>query len=103
MAFKLWQALDRDSGQLLDWELGGRDRETLRRILERLSRWYCTDHWEAYARELDAHPDSFHVTTKTETLHIERNNADNRRWLGRFQRKSKVVSIYLWHFLPSLE
>jgi insertion element IS1 protein InsB len=68
----------------------------LRRILEGLSRWevtvYCTDHWEAYAAELDGHPDRFHVATKAETVHIERNNSDNRRWLGRFQRKSKVVS-----------
>jgi Transposase and inactivated derivatives, IS1 family len=57
--------------------------------LERLSRWeatvYCTDHWEAYAVELD-------VATKTDTVHIERNNSDNQRWLGRFQRRSKIVS-----------
>jgi Transposase and inactivated derivatives, IS1 family len=73
-----------------------RYRQTLRKLLDRLAQWqvtvYCTDHWEAYASELEEHPEAHHVETKTETRNIERNNSDHRHWFARFRRKSKVVS-----------
>src|SRR3954454_2488630 len=49
----VWKARDRATGRLIDWELGGRDKATLERMLERLKRWrvrlYCADGWEAGA------------------------------------------------------
>lgn len=43
----IWQALDRDTGQLLDWECGRRDKKTLKQMVDRLTRWdvqlYCMD------------------------------------------------------------
>src|SRR3954471_20466766 len=35
----VWKARDRATGRLLDWELGGRDKATCERLLERLERW----------------------------------------------------------------
>ena len=49
----VWKAWDRATGQLVDWECGGRDRATFEQLLKRVSRWrprlYCADGWEAYA------------------------------------------------------
>src|SRR3954467_6954132 len=35
----VWKARDRATGRIIDWELGGRDKVTLERLLERLKRW----------------------------------------------------------------
>ncbi|MEN9216255.1 MAG: IS1 family transposase [Gloeomargarita sp. HHBFW_bins_162] len=107
----VWKAYDRDHGRLIDWELGGRNRETLNRLLERLSVWdvtvYCTDNYEVYDQELAPHPSAHHVATKTETKNnvlrtrfaMERNNSDHRHWhgyatqaIGCFRRRSKIIS-----------
>ena len=52
-----------------------RYRQTLRKLLDRLAQWqvtvYCTDHWEAYASELEEHPEAHHVETKTETRNAQ--------------------------------
>jgi IS1 family transposase len=41
-----WKALDRDTGQLLDWECGRRGKRILQKMVERLVQWdvnmYCT-------------------------------------------------------------
>jgi insertion element IS1 protein InsB len=43
----IWKALDRDPGQLLDWECRRRDRATLKKLVDPLAQWdvklYCTD------------------------------------------------------------
>ena len=92
----VWKAYDRNSGRLIDWELGGRDSQTLEKMLKRLLAWkvtvYCTDDWKPYRELLENHADAFHVITKSETVGIERNNSDNRHWFPRFHRKTKVVS-----------
>jgi hypothetical protein len=45
----LWQALERDTGQLLDWAGGRRDKKTLKKMVDRLTQWdvqlYCPDQW----------------------------------------------------------
>jgi IS1 transposase len=45
----MWKAIDRDTGQLLDWECGRRDKKTLQKRVDRLAQWdvktYCTDKW----------------------------------------------------------
>jgi transposase-like protein len=35
----IWNALDHDSGQLLDWECGRRDKATLKKLVDRLAQW----------------------------------------------------------------
>ena len=89
----IWKAYDRTTGHLLDWECGGRDRATLQRLVERLKAWnvvvYYTDHWECY-REVIAGGKL--VQSKTQTLAIERNNGRQRHWLGRFRRRTVIVS-----------
>jgi IS1 family transposase len=50
---------------------------------------YFADHWEAYAKLL---PPGMLVQTKAETHGIERNNFRQRRWCGRFRRKTCMVS-----------
>ncbi len=61
--------------------------------MDRLRRWktdvYCTDNWDAYALEIE--PEK-HCMTKLETSAIERNNGRQRHWLGRFRRRSVIIS-----------
>ncbi len=48
----IWKALCRDTGELIAWECGHRDKATLKKLIERLENWsvkvYYTDDWHAY-------------------------------------------------------
>src|SRR3954467_13619411 len=48
----IWKAWDRATGQLVDWECGGRDKVTCERLIERLRRWrtrlFCADDYTVY-------------------------------------------------------
>ncbi len=83
----------RDTGELIAWECGDRDKATLKELIGKLEKWevkvYYTDKYEAYASVL---PKDKLVQTKTETHGIERNNCRMRHWFGRFKRKSIIVS-----------
>src|SRR3954464_7330833 len=87
------KARDRATDRIIDWELGGRDRATLERLLERLKRWgvrlYCTDDWAAYAELI---PQGRLYVGKEETHGIERDHSRQRHWLARFRRRTCVVS-----------
>ena len=89
----IWKALDRDMGQLLDWECGRRDKRTLKKMVERLAQWgvkmYCTDKWATYASVI---PQDKLVQSTATTPDIERNHGRQRHWFGRFKRKSIIVS-----------
>src|SRR3954452_12797920 len=89
----VWKAWDRASGQLVDWECGGRDKVTCERLIKRLRRWrtrlYCADDYAVYDVLL---PVGQLYTGKDETHGIERDNARQRHWLARFRRRSIVVS-----------
>jgi insertion element IS1 protein InsB len=89
----VWKARDRATGRIIDWELGGRDKATLERLLERLKRWgvrlYCTDDWAAYAELI---PQGRLFVGKEETHGIERDHSRQRHWLARFRRRTCVVS-----------
>ena len=89
----IWKALDRNTGYLIDWECGDRDKETLEKLTTRLAALdvevYYTDKWQVYETLL---PASKHVQTKAETHRIESNNCAMRHWFGRFKRKSIIVS-----------
>src|SRR5512135_2710466 len=89
----IWKAYCRDTGQLVDWECGDRDQNTLTRLLDRLKTWkvvlYCTD---AYAPYDHALPVGRHFQGKEQTWRLEQNNGRQRYWYRRFQRRTLVVS-----------
>jgi insertion element IS1 protein InsB len=89
----IWKALDRNTGQLLDWECGRRDKTTLKKLVDRLAQWdvklYCTDQWVIYVSVISQ--DKL-VQSKATTHTIERNHCRQRHWFGRFKRKSIIVS-----------
>jgi insertion element IS1 protein InsB len=49
----MWQALDPETGQRLDWECGRRAQATVQKMVDRRTQWdikrYCTAHWAPYA------------------------------------------------------
>ena len=77
----------------MDWECGGRDAATAKRLIERLKRWhtrlYCADDYAVYQVLL---PIGQLYAGKDQTHGIERDNARQRHWLARFRRRSIVVS-----------
>ena len=89
----IWKALCRDTGELIAWECGHRDKATLKRLLSKLSQWqvklYFTDDWHPYQAVI---PPNLLIQSKKETHRIERNNNIMRHWFGRFKRKSIIVS-----------
>lgn len=89
----IWKAYRRETGELLDWECGDRDKETLKRLMDRLSKWevelFCTDNWAAYREVID---EERLIQSKTQTYYLEQNNGRQRHWYARFRRKSIVVS-----------
>ena len=89
----IWKALDRDTGQLLDWECGRRDKAALKKLVDRLLPWNVqvdgTDHWATYASGI---PQDTLVQSKAMTHEIERHHCRQRHGFGRFKRKSIIVS-----------
>jgi insertion element IS1 protein InsB len=89
----MWKALERDTGQLLDWECGRRDKTPLKKLVDRRTRWevkgYGTDKWGTYASVI---PQDKLIQSKATTHTIERNHCRQRHWLGRFKRKSIIIS-----------
>jgi insertion element IS1 protein InsB len=89
----IWKAYCRETGALIDWECGNRDRKTFAKLMERLKRWkveiYCADHWDVYVSEIS--PEKL-IQGKAHTVSIERNNGRQRHWFARFRRKAIAVS-----------
>jgi IS1 family transposase len=50
---------------------------------------FYTDNWSVFAEVL---PPERHITGKAHTVAIERDNSNTRHHLGRFTRRSKIVS-----------
>ena len=89
------------------WVLGGRDTATFRRLYEKVKHLknciFYTDNWDAFAEVL---PPERHIIGKEYTTDIERDNSNTRHHLGRFTRRTKVVSkkefmvdltLRIWH------
>jgi IS1 family transposase len=64
---------------------------------------FYTDNWDAFAEVL---PPERHVIGKAHTIDIEHDNSNTRHHLGRFTRRTKVVSklelmvdltLRIWH------
>ena len=93
--------------------LGGRDVATFRRLYNKFKHLknciFYTDNWDAFAKVL---PKERHIIGKSGTVCIERDNSNTRHNLGRFTRRTKVVSkskemvdlsIKLWRYLNNSE
>ncbi len=103
--------MDRSTGRTVAWVLGHRDAETFQRLYDKVKHLedctFYTDNWDAFAKVL---PPGRHVIGKAYTHTIERDNSNTRHHLGRFTRRTKVVSksadmvdttIKLWVALSS--
>jgi len=75
------------------WVLGNRDTATFRRLYDKVKHltdcMFYTDDWSVFAKVL---PSERHVIGKAHTVDIERDNSNTRHHLGRFTRRTKVVS-----------
>ena len=75
------------------WVLGGRDSQTFKRLYDKLKHLkdctFYTDNWDAFA-EISS-PER-HIIGKSGTTAIEQDNSNTRHYLGRFTRKTKIVS-----------
>ena len=73
--------------------LGGRDSATFQRLYDKVKHlkdcMFYTDDWDAFAKVL---PPERHIIGKTHTIGIEQDNSNTRHHLGRFTRRTKVVS-----------
>ena len=89
------------------WVLGGRDTATFRRLYNKVKHLehctFYTDDWDAFSKVL---PSERHVIGKDHTIDIEHDNSNTRHHLGRFTRRTKVVSqkkfmvdltLRIWH------
>ena len=75
------------------WVLGGRDTKTFKRLYAKVKHlkncMFYTDAWDTFAKVL---PPERHIIGKSGTIAIEQDNSNTRHYLGRFTRKTKVVS-----------
>jgi insertion element IS1 protein InsB len=75
------------------WVLGNRDTATFRRLYEKVKHIkdciFYTDNWSVFAEVL---PPERHIAGKAHTVTMEQDNSNTRRHLGRFTRRSKIVS-----------
>jgi insertion element IS1 protein InsB len=112
---KLWliKAIDRRSGKTIAWVLGRRDSATFQRLYDKIKHLenciFYTGDWDAFAKIL---PTERHIVGKEHTIAIERDNSNTRNHLGRFTRRTKIVSkstlmvdltIRLWRALTEPE
>jgi len=89
----IWTVICRETGKMIDFELGNRDTETFLRLWERIRdincQVYYTDNWGSYKEVL---PPEQHVISKRETCLVESRNSQIRTYGRRFFRKSKSYS-----------
>jgi len=75
------------------WVLGNRDTATFRRLYDKVKHLkeciFYTDKWSVFA---DVLPPERHIVGKAHTVAIERDNSNTRHHLGRFTRRTKIVS-----------
>jgi insertion element IS1 protein InsB len=89
------------------WVLGHRNTATFRRLYRKVQHLknciFYTDDWSAFAKVL---PKKHHVIGKAHTVALEHDNSNTRHHLGRFTRRTKVVShsthmvdltLRIWH------
>jgi insertion element IS1 protein InsB len=95
------------------WVLGNRDTATFQRLYDKVKHLtgctFYTDDWDAFAKVL---PPERHVVGKAHTINIEHDNSNTRHHLGRFTRRTKVVSrkefmvdltLRIWHSVTNTD
>ena len=95
------------------WVLGNRDTATFKRLYKKVRHLknctFYTDNWDAFAKVL---PPERHIIGKAYTIDIEHDNSNTRHHLGRFTRKTKVVSqaeymvdltLRIWHAVTTTD
>jgi insertion element IS1 protein InsB len=93
------------------WVLGNRDTATFQRLYDKVKHLtgctFYTDNWKVFAKIL---PPERHVIGKAHTIDIEHDNSNTRHHLGRFTRRTKVVSrkkfmvdltLRIWHSITT--
>jgi len=110
---KLWllKAFDRRGRRTVAWVLGNRDSTTVRRLYDKVKHLkdcvFYTDDWDAFAEVI---PPERHIIGKAHTIDIEHDNSNTRHYLGRFTRRTKIVSktsfmvdltIRIWHAITT--
>ena len=89
----IWIALDRDTREILGWEVGSRGGKSLKKLLGKISHitcdYYATDHWKVYRKLI---PEEKLVQSKSETTNIESENCRVRHYLARFHRRTLCYS-----------
>jgi insertion element IS1 protein InsB len=92
---KLWviKAVNRRTRKTVGWMPGGRGSGTFRRLYNKVGHLknctFYTDKRDTFAEVL---PTERHIVGKAHTVEIERDNSNTRHHLGRFTRRTKVVS-----------
>jgi len=112
---KLWviKAIDRNTRRTVAWVLGGRDSATFQRLYDKVKHLencvFYTDNWDAFS---DVLPPERHIIGKKHTIDIEHDNSNTRHHLGRFTRRTKVVSkkdfmvdltLRIWHAVTTTD
>ena len=90
----VWIAVDRERGQIIDFEIGDRSKNTYLELARRIESKYnikhlCTDDYAAYKYYRISEN---HHTTKSETCLVESFNSLIRNYLARFNRCTKRYS-----------
>ena len=94
---KLWiiKIYDSTSEYLVDFEIGGRDEETLLKLYNRISNncniRYYVDDWKTFSKVLTDNNEKYFIG-KEYTYPIEQHNSNTRHYISRFHRRTKVVS-----------
>ena len=88
----VWRAVERIGNRTIGWCVGDRSTKTFRDFyqkFEHLDAKFYSDDWESYKKVI---PSEKLSTGKKYTVGIEQNNSNIRHFLGRFTRRTKVVS-----------
>ena len=89
----LWHAIDHQTGKVLAYVFGRRKDAVLRALKQLLQPFgiahFYTDHWGAYARQLEA---ARHFPGKRQTQRIERKHLTLRTRIKRLARKTICFS-----------
>ena len=89
----IWKAVDHNSKKLLGWRCGDRSSKTLTSFFNEQNLWRAkrvySDNYVCYANVVGA---AQLRQGKQHTYKIEQNNALQRHWLGRFRRRTQIVT-----------
>ncbi|MEC9258094.1 MAG: IS1 family transposase [Candidatus Poribacteria bacterium] len=88
----VWIAIDRLDQEVIAYTVGGRSKKTWKRLLRLLNRYrivqMATDGFNVYKQIVSVE----HIIGKKHTTQIESLNANIRRYLARFRRRTRCYS-----------